>query len=166
MWAALDHAKIDWSRGLGSVQTKVLAAEDEIVYLDAARLSVLEHDPGFEVLTSTSLEWNTLGKKDPQEFYALRTSALRAPLSATWMGRADVTADLGRIDRKAVTYDLHEANYYDLDFGAVRDASHARVVIDGWKYKEPRALRVGVPKEHPHLDVKQLDGTYAATPSP
>ena len=161
MWAALDHAKIDWSRGLGSVQTKVLAAEDEIVYLDAARLSVLEHDPGFEVLTSTSLEWNTLGKKDPQEFYALRTSALRAPLSATWMGRADVTADLGRIDRKAVTYDLHEANYYDLDFGAVRDASHARVVIDGWKYKEPRALRVGVPKEHPHLDVKQLDGTYA-----
>ncbi len=163
MWSRLNHAKLDWSSGTGSVRTKLIASEDEIVYFDAARVTAVEADPGYEVLTSTSIEWNTLGTKDPQEFYAVKTATMRTPLSAVWVGgarRADVTADLGRIDRTAAAHDIHEANMYEVDFGAVKDVAHARIVIDGWKYKEPRALRDGVKKEHPRLEVKQPDGTY------
>ncbi len=159
MWARLNHAALEGT----SLRTKLIAAEDEIVYFDAARVSVVEHDPGYEVITSTSMEWNTVGKKDPQQFWAVKTQSMRVPLSATWIGgsrRADVTADLGRIDRIAAQHDLHEANVYELDFGAVRDASQAKLVVDGWKYKEPRALRTGVPKEHPRLEVRQKDGTW------
>ncbi|CAN5356343.1 hypothetical protein BH09MYX1_BH09MYX1_36900 [soil metagenome] len=163
MWSRLNHAKLDWSAGTGTLRTKLIASEDEIVYFDSARVTVIEHEPGYEILTSTSIEWNTLGTKDPQAFYALKTAGMRVPLSAIWTGgarRADVTGDLGRIDRIAAAHDIREANFYDVDFGAVKDVSHARVVIDGWKYKEPRDLRDGVKKEHPRLEVRQLDGTY------
>ena len=153
MWARLDHAAKD-----GVVRTKLIAAEDEIVYFDAARVTTIEHDPGFEVLTSSSIQWDN--EPDPQEFYALRSAAMRTPVAASWMGMADVTTDLGRVDDRAASYDVHSANSYDVDFGAVRDVSHARIVIDGWKFKLPRDLAKGVPIERPHLDVKQRDGSW------
>ena len=156
MWARLDHVVVK----NGALDTKLIAAEDEIVYFDDAKLHVIDHEPGVEILSSSSVQWNILGAQDPGETYALRTSALRAPLQASWMGRADVTKELGDLDRHAAPYDLHQANYYDLDFGPVADKSHARIVIDGWKYKEPRHLAAGVPHDHPRLEIRQPDGTY------
>jgi hypothetical protein len=160
MWARLDHASIDYGNGLGVVQSKLIAAEDEIVYFDAAKLTVVEHLPDYEIITSSSIQWNTLEKRDPQEIYALRTSTMRLPHSATWMSRADVTADLSTYDERAVAFDLKEDNYYDIDFGTVSDRSNLRVVIDGWKYKESRGLPADIKQVRPHLDVRQADGTY------
>ncbi len=156
MWARLDHASIQD----GVLRTKVIAAEDEIVYFDAAKLTTVEHLPGYEIISSSSIQWNTLEKADPREIIALRTSTMRAPISASWRSIADVTADLGTQDDRAAAFDVREANYYDVDFGAVRDVSQARLVIDGWKYKEARDLMADVAQVRPHLDVRQPDGTY------
>lgn len=158
MWARLDHAAVDAS---GTLRAKVLAAEDEIVYFDQASLAVVEHPPGYEVVTSSSMQWqSTLERPDPQEFYALRTAAMRAPVSALWLGAVDVTAALRTLDEVAVAHDVHADNFYEIDFGAVVDPRHARLVIDGWKYKFVRRLAPGVPVDRPHLDVEQKDGTY------
>jgi hypothetical protein len=160
MWARLDHSAIDYRSGTGVVRSKLIAAEDEIVYFDEAALTAIEHPVGYEVLTSSSIEWQTLGKKDPQEFFALKTSALRTPLHATWMGKEDVTAALSLKDEVAANNETRLGNYYDVDFGPVGALPAQWLVIDGWKYKEARELDAGVQREHPRLDVRQADGSW------
>src|SRR5581483_6491741 len=72
MWARLDRARVlSGGDGEGEVRAKLLAAEDEIVYFDHAFLTIVEHPEGTEVLTSTSINWRTLKKPDPKEFFAL-----------------------------------------------------------------------------------------------
>jgi List-Bact-rpt repeat protein len=160
MWARLDDAAIDYSSGTGVVRSKLIAAEDEIVYLDEASLMAVEHPVGYEVISSSSIEWQTLGEKDPGETFALKTAALRTPVHATWMGKDDVTAALSVKDEVAAQNDSKVANYYDLDFGPVGALPAQWLVIDGWKYKEARGLPADVPREHPMLEVRQADGTW------
>jgi hypothetical protein len=162
MWARLDHSMVDFSSGVGAVRSKVIAAEDEIVYLDQASLTAIEHPVGYEVVSSSAIEWQqTLKRKDPQEFYVLRTAALRAPVQATWMGRVDVTDSLSVKDEVAAAYDVRLANHYDLDFGSADGRAARWLVIEGWKVKQPRDLAPGVPRERPRLDVRQADGSWA-----
>jgi hypothetical protein len=157
MWARLDRAQI---KG-GAVSTKLLIAQDEIAYVDEAHLTVVEHPAGYEVLSSSSMIfWPGLGSVDPQEFYALRTAALRAPVSATWLGKADVNEALSSLDDKAALQELAVDNYYDLDFGAVQSARNARLVIEGWKVQTTRNLPAGIAQRGPRLEVQQRDGSY------
>ena len=145
--------------GRRQVRAKVLASDDEIVYLDQASLTVVEHLPGHEILSSSSIDWHALRASDPGEIYALRSAALRPPLRASWRDVQDVTETIGRRDEHAVAHDLDARNYYVLDFGEVRSAEHARLVIDGWKLKQRRNLGPG--KRHrPKLDVRQADGSW------
>jgi hypothetical protein len=160
MWARLDSGRIDWSKGAGSVRAKLAAAEDEIVYFDEARLTVVEHVPGWEILTSSSIEYKTLDQVDPKITWAMRTASFRTPVSASWMGRKDATASLSTYDEKAAPYALEEDNFYEIDFGAVKDASHAWIVIDGWKYKEDRHLPASLTEKRPHIDVRGADGQW------
>jgi hypothetical protein len=161
MWARLDDAAVDYSSGTGVVRSKLLAAEDEIVYVDQASLFAVEHPVGYEVISSSSIEWQTLGKKDPGEVFALKTAALRTPVRASWMGKEDVTAALSVKDEVAAQNDSKVANYYDLDFGPVGALPAQWLVIDGWKYKEARGLPADVPHDHPSLEVRQANGTWA-----
>jgi hypothetical protein len=163
LWVRLDRARVDFAPTdgrAGTLSTKVLAAEDEIVYFDDASLMLVEHAPGFEVLSSSSIQWNILGRSDPGELFAVRTGGLRAPERASWMDKVDVTAALATLDDVAVAHDLAAANYYDLDFGPVVDSAHARIVLEGWKVKRLRGLGADVRIEPPHLDVRQPDGTW------
>jgi hypothetical protein len=160
LWVRLDRARVDFAGGAGSLSTKVLAAEDEIVYYDDTSLMVVEHAPGYEVLSSSSIQWNILARPDPGELYAVRTQGLRPPERASWMQKVDVTAALATLDDVAVAHDLAVANYYDLDFGSIVDAAHARLVIEGWKVKRLRGLGADVKIEPPRLEVRQPDGSW------
>ncbi len=160
MWARLDSGQIKWSRGEGTVRAKLAAAEDEIVYFDEARLTVVEHAPGWEILTSSSIEYKTLDQDDPRLTWAMRTASFRTPASASWMGKKDATASLSTYDEKAAPYDVSADNFYELDFGAVKDASHAWLVIDGWKYKEDRNLPAGLAEQRPRIEVRGVDGQW------
>jgi hypothetical protein len=42
----------------------------------------------------------------------------------------------------------------------VKDASHAWLVVDGWKYKELRRLPEATPREKPRLEVLGADGVW------
>ncbi len=166
MWVRLDHSAVDWSTGAGVVRSKVIAAEDDIVYFDEAFLTAIEHPPGYEVVSSTAIEWQqTLHSKAPHEFYVLRTAALRTPVHATWMGGSDVTSQLSTKDEIPATFDVKLANYYDLDFGPVAspaaNTAPRWLVIEGWKFKQKRELAAGVPQERPRLEVRQADGSWA-----
>ncbi len=164
LWVRLDHSKVDWSSGAGVVRSKVIAAEDEIVYFDETFLTAVAHPLGYEVVSSSAIEWEqTLHAKDPREFYVLRTAGLRTPLRATWMGRQDVTRELAEKDEVPAAFDTSLGNYYDVDFGPVAKGSAGRwLVVDGWKFKQPRDLAPGVGKDKPVLLVHQLDGSWLA----
>ncbi|MFO0762030.1 MAG: hypothetical protein U0359_36660, partial [Byssovorax sp.] len=156
MWARLDHASV---KG-GAASAKILIGQEEIAYVDEAHLTVVDHPVGYEVISSSSIYWPGLGSHDPQELYALRTDALKAPVAATWMGKKDLASALGSLDELAVDADATVDNYYDLDFGAVTDARHARLVIDGWKYQQKRPLAAGTAERGPRLEVEGTDGAF------
>jgi hypothetical protein len=160
LWARLDHARVTWTGDRGAIGAKVLAAEDEIVYLDEAHLTVVNHPEGYEVLTSSSVFWPMVGRQDPREMFALRTAALRVPVAATWQGTTDVTAAIGSLDDEAVAFDRSTDNAYDLDFGAVTDPAHARLVVDGWKLREARNLPLVLIPQPPRIEVQQPDGSW------
>ena len=61
-----------------------------------------------------------------------------------------------------VAFDRHVDNYYDLDFGLVRRPEAARLVIDGWKFREKRKLPRGSRPRLPRLEVLQADGSWRA----
>jgi hypothetical protein len=153
MWARLDRAAVKQ----GKVSSKILIAEDEIAYVDEAHLTVVDAPVGYEVISESSLASNST---NPEQFYALRTAALRAPIAATWMGKQDVTKSLSAVENVAAAYDLSADNYYDLDFGAVKNAKNARLVIDGWKFQAARNLAADIEQRPARLEVQQKDGSF------
>ncbi|HVY47278.1 MAG TPA: MopE-related protein [Minicystis sp.] len=162
LWVRLDRARVAWRGGEGSARAKLLVAEEEIAYVDEAHLTVVTHPAGYEVVSSSSLQWTTMGRPDPREFYAFRTAALRPPARALWQGKVDVTRALGSLDDRAVAADRAVDNFYELDFGDVTPGRGAFLVIDGWKFKEPRGLPADVAERPPRLEVQQADGTWAS----
>jgi hypothetical protein len=160
-WIRLDDAATDFTSGEGVVRSKLVAAENDIVYFDEALVTAIEHPVGYEVISSSSIQWmRTLGRKDPQEFYVLRTAALRTPLHASWMGKRDVTRELTEKDEVPAAFDVRRANFYDLDFGPVTRSGPRWLVIDGWKFLQTRDLLPDVPQEKPRLEVRQVDGSW------
>jgi hypothetical protein len=160
MWIRMDRAAIDYRGDVGRARAKIVAADDEIAYLDYARLTVVHHPAGTEVFSSTSAQWNTLGRPDPRALYALRTASLRTPVRASWMGDTDATAALSVSDERAAPHDERVANFYELDFGPVTRTRTARLVIDGWKIKKLRGLGADVARERPRLEVRGVDGRW------
>ena len=167
LWARLDRARIGWRPGAageqavrGTVRAKLLAAEDEIVYLRRARLAVVEHPAGYEVLTETSADWTVVGESDRHGVLALETAGLRPPVRASWCDRVDVTTAIAERTDQPVAFDRAVPNYYELDFGPVRAPGSARLVIDGWKFREPRGLSVAYQFRKPCLEVAQADGSW------
>jgi hypothetical protein len=157
LWARLDRTRVLADR---SVEVEVLAAEDEIVYLDHAALTVVQHPEGHEVVSSSALQWNTLRRKDPRQFWAFRSAALRTPEAARWRGDEDLREQLSQANGEPAAYDRAEHNFYELDFGSVADSRHAWLVVDGWKFKEPRGLPRKLRGQRPRLEVRQADGGW------
>jgi hypothetical protein len=176
MLARLDGARVAWRPALatgaaptGCVQSLLLAAEDELVYLRRAKLAVVEHPVGYEVFTSTTADWRVARRPDPQELLALRSDSLRVPLRASWLGRDDVTAAISVRNDVPVVFDRGQPNWYELDFGSVSAPQSARLVIDGWKFLEQRQLGLCYQMRPPRLQVAQLDGSWRdamVVPSP
>ncbi len=159
--ARLDHSAVDYSSGTGVARAKVVAAEDEIVYLDRASLVAVEHPKGYEVLTSSPVERGQSGDARESQTFALRTDGLRAPVAANWMNLQDVTASVSRDDEVPAKFDRSFGNYYELDFGPASAGRSAKwLVVDGWKFTEARRLAAGVKQERPRIDVRQADGTW------
>ena len=156
MWVRLDRARVQG----GKLRTKIMAAEDEIVYLDEARLTVVEHPPGTEVFTSTSESRRSFEAAADWDFLALESASLRAPLRALHNEEADVTVEIGQLSDRAVAADPTRDNTYDLDFGPVAAAAHPRLVIDGWRLRFDRKLPPHLLNRQPCLEVKQLDGSW------
>lgn len=149
-----------------STSAKLLVAEDEIAYVDRLALAVVEHPANTEIVASSTLQWQ--GGERP-DVLALPTSGMRTPVAATWRGRIDVTADIGRRDERAVHFDRSGENFYELDFGATDGDRPVHLVIDGWKLKEQRSLAASVRRRRPFVQVQRADGawhTVMQLPSP
>lgn len=153
----------------GTAKAKLLVAEDEIAYVDRMALAVVEHPAGTEVIATSSLQWGAAEREALEPFVALPIAAMRTPVTATWRGRVDVTEAIGRRDARAVHFNRAGENFYELDFGAVQPGAPVRLVIDGWKLKEDRALRAGTRQRRPFVQIQRKDGawhTVMAVPSP
>ncbi len=155
MWVRLDQARVD----AGRARAKLLAAEDEIVYLDEAHLTVVEHAEGSEVFSSSAISLRSFEDAPEWDFVVLPSAALRAPEHASWMGRHDVRDEISRQDDRAVRHEVAQDNFYELDFGAVRSRQHARLVIEGWRLRLNRGDSVGAGQKA-RLEVKQRDGSW------
>jgi hypothetical protein len=154
-------ARLDGIATTGRVRARLLAADDEIVYLARASFVVVTHERGCEVFTSSSIQWNTLDRTDPGEMIALRTAAMRTPIEARWMGDVDVTRELATLDDRAAAFDPGRDNFYEIDFGPVGDARDARLVLDGFKRKVDRDLaRRGVAQTRPRIEIERADGSW------
>jgi hypothetical protein len=157
LWARLDSASILADR---SVHVEVLASEDEIVYLDHAQLTAVHHPAGHEIVSSSSMQWRTLRQKDPRQFWAFPTSQCRTPERASWCGELDQTEALARLTGVPAAYAHERDNYYELDFGQVRDGKRAWLLIDGWKFKRNRDLPQDLRGRRPEIEVRQADGSW------
>jgi len=157
LWARLDRTRVLADR---SVRVELLAAEDEIVYLDHAALTVVQHPEGHEVVSSSALQWSTLRRKDPRKFWAFRSAALRTPEAASWSGRVDQRRELSEATGEPAFYDRAVHNSYELDFGPVGNSRRVWLVIDGWKFKQPRELPPQLRGQRPRLELRQADGTW------
>ncbi|MBX3125311.1 MAG: hypothetical protein KF718_01270 [Polyangiaceae bacterium] len=156
MWVRLDRARVTEGR----VRAKILAAEDEIVYLDAAKLTVVEHAAAHEVFTSTSASRRSFEPAEGWDFIALPRANFRVAERASWQGHTDVTAEIGTLSDRAVTCDPTRDNQYELDFGAAQAGQPAWLVIEGWRLRFDRKLGANVPSAKPRLEVRQPDGSY------
>lgn len=157
LWARLNAVKLEGGR----VRAKILAAEDEIAYVDHVSLTVVGHPAGHEVVSSSAIQWNLLDGRDPRRFYAFRSAAMRTAVSARWQGEQDITPEVSIKNDRAVAFDRAQSNAYEFDFGNVDDGRRTWLVVDGWKYKERRR---GLPKSQrgakPRLEIKQPDGRW------
>lgn len=156
LWMRLDAAKpID-----RSVRVELLAAEDEIVYFDHAELLAIHHPHDHEIVSSSSMQWSTLGQPDPRRFWAFPRAACRVPEQASWCGELDVRASLSELDGSPAAYALARENVYELDFGEVRDSKRAWLLLDGWKFKLERNLPAELRGRKPRLEIRQADGSW------
>ncbi|MEZ4223576.1 MAG: MopE-related protein [Polyangiaceae bacterium] len=156
MWVRLEHARVE----CGRARVKILAAEDEIVYLDEAHLTVVEHPPGCEVFTSTSISRRPDEAPAGEDFTALPSASLRPPQQALYMGEHDVTREISQLTEHAVRHDLAADNYYELDFGPAALPRQARLVVDGWRLRLERHLPQELIGRKPCLEVEQADGSF------
>lgn len=157
IWVRLDAGAVLADR---SVQAEILAAEDETVYVDHAQLAAVHHPRGHEVVSSSSLQWSTLGEKDPRQLWAFPTAECRTPTRASWCGELDVREALSERTDMPAAYELARENVYELEFGPVHDARRAWLLVDGWKVKHPRGLPPQLCGRKPTLEIRQPDGSY------
>jgi hypothetical protein len=158
LWARLDSARVLADR---SVQVEILAAEDEIVYLDHAQLTAVHHPAGHEVVSSSSMQWSALQQKDPRKFWAFPTAECRTPLRASWCGELDQREALGQLTGTPAAYALNRDNSYELEFGQASQAvAGVWLLIDGWKFKRNRGLAEDLRGRQPALEVREADGSW------
>jgi hypothetical protein len=162
LWARLDAARVLADR---SVQVEILAAEDEIVYLDHAQLTAVQHPAGHEVVSSSAMQWSALKQQDPRKFWSFPTAECRTPLRASWCDELDQREALGQLTGTPAAYALDRDNSYELDFGraAGNHASEGKrvwLLIDGWKFKRERGLARHLRGRRPELEVRQADGSW------
>jgi hypothetical protein len=157
LWIRLDSASMLENRG---VQVEVLASEDEIVYLDHAQLTAIHHPIGHEVVSSSAMQWSTLRRKDPRQFWAFPSAKCRVPQRASWCGELDQTEALAQRTGIPAVYEHQRENFYELEFGDVQDSKRAWLLIDGWKFKRNRALPKHLRGHMPMLEIRQSDGSW------
>jgi hypothetical protein len=157
LWLRLDSASILEDR---SVQVEILASEDEIVYLDHAQLTAIHHPVGHEVISSSAMQWSTLQRKDPRQFWAFPSAKCRTPQRASWCAELDQTEALGRLTGTPAAYAHERDNFYELEFGDVQDGKRAWLLIDSWKFKRDRGLPWQLRGRQPMLEIRQADGSW------
>jgi hypothetical protein len=157
LWARLESARVLADR---SVQAEILAAEDEIVYLDHAQLTVVHHPIGHEVVSSSAMQWSALGQQDPRKLWSFPTAKCRTPVRASWCDELDQTEALGQQTGTPAAYALDRDNSYELEFGAATPGERVWLLIDGWKFKRNRALPKRLRGRQPELEVRQADGSW------
>jgi hypothetical protein len=157
LWVRLDSASILEDR---SVKAEILASEDEIVYLDHVGLTAIHHPIGHEVISSSAIQWTSLRRKDPRQFWAFPTARCRVPARASWCGEVDQTEVLSQQTGTPAAYDHQRDNFYDFDFGEVQDGKRAWLLIDSWKFKRDRDLPKHLRGRKPTLEILQPDGSW------
>lgn len=153
----LDGARILDER---SVELELLAAEDHIVYLDHAQLLAVHHPPGHELVSSSAMQWRSLRQRDPRRLWAFASADCRAPVHASLCGQLDQREALSQQSETPAAYALDRHNFYELDFGEVRDARRAWLLLDGWKFKRERGLPLIAQGREPMLEIRQRDGSW------
>lgn len=157
LWARLDGARVLDDR---SVQAQVLAAEDETVYFDHAELSVVHHQPGHEVISSSAMRWAVREQRDPQAFWSFATDACRVPEQASWCGELDQREALSTLSGTPAAYALGRQNRYELDFGSVEDSSQVWLLVDGWTFRRERGIAKALRQQRPTVEIRQADGSW------
>ena len=157
LWAKLESARVLDDR---SVQARLHASEDAIVYLDHVQLWAVHHPPGHEVVSSSAMQWRALGQKDPQQFWAFPSDRCRVPVAASWCGELDQREALSQRTGEPAAHALDRHNFYELDFGPVEDERRVWLLLDGWKFKRPRGLAPTEREQQAKLELLDDDGRW------
>ena len=158
----------------GRYVVKIADAMDEVVYLDACRLTVADHPADVAVFPDE--RFVTAGPQPSGELLAFAAADRVSPATATDHRGRDVTAALRDRDGVRVTdfakrswLGYAEDHAVTLDFGAgltrLAGPRPVYLVLAGWTdYPYPESIyaatQAGVPTVGPTLDQRQPDGTW------
>ncbi len=158
----------------GRYVLKIAEPMDEVLYLDAARLDVIDHPAGVHVYPDE--RFITAGPAASQKLLAFRDAECIFPATATDHAGRDVTATLAERDgkyadgfRRRSWLGYAEEHFVELDFGdCLKSLPAGRpvyLVLAGWTdYPYPESMyaatQAGVPTLAPVLEQKQRDGSW------
>ncbi|MDA8210613.1 MAG: fibronectin type III domain-containing protein [Clostridia bacterium] len=111
-------------------------AQGEVEFIDQSRLAVLDHPPGYEIISASAEYSGFIDYKPKQQFYAIAEQAT-TPIKATDKYGKDISEQLAALDSKGAPVDRENPagpDYYTLDFGKIQDPEYAKLVLDGWTH--------------------------------
>lgn len=133
---------------------------NEVTYFDQARLWLVDHPAGYEIVSATSEFLRDFKMKPAVRLWAVRSDA-RAPIVAVNHKGEDILDRVRSLDNQPVPVDVATDNYYVFDFGKIEHPEYAKLVIDGWSFnpKSSGGAAVGRPLL-PWLETIGSDGQW------
>jgi len=136
-------------------------APGEIDILDQIGLVLVDHAPGYEILSSSGESPGPSMKgKIPKKLYAISKNALPVKKAVDKNGK-DVTKKLLKQDNipaPAERENFAESSSYVLDFGKLQHPEYAKLILDGWTFFK-KEINVK-PKDVPRVEVINKKGQW------
>jgi hypothetical protein len=172
-----DYVKLDRTQlqpRNGSYDMVMTQVTDEIVYLDSAWLTIVDHSPDVDVYSTKGTEFtdpNIVGK-----IYTVSKNP-SAPVSCVNDLGEDCLPQISKLDGiYASTHEFGKWQYFELNLGNLSDAKEIKLIISGytswfpgWEKKWAELLKdpdflASRPSVYPYLQVKDENGSWVRVP--
>jgi hypothetical protein len=133
----------------------------EMDYFDEAKLLIVDHAVGTSLVSSSAANTYSFGYADPFQLYTIQTP--QPLLAAVDQSGTDLLGSLGACDGHPAPVHVDSLDAYTLDFGDAFDASHAKLVLEGWSIYSAVLRGTGVVE--PYVEVLDATGAWVQVKS-